>query len=299
MIQDTTRHPATPRRPADSSPGESSQRRNLLHYGPIICQRAESILSSRAGMNKVGCGRNAWRGRVGLWIVLASSLGATGCAQSKRAPASLPQPLVVAVAPVLNLSGSEDFDPLRFTDLIASELQTFDGIAVVPVNLALAELQHRGLHGIETPADARALGAALGADATLVTAVTEYDPYAPPVLGLVMQWYVVRPHAAVSPLDPTAASRAARAPAGSLSERPGDAPQWQVQRVYNAAEQRIQADVQKYAERRGGTRSPYGWRKFLQSQELYVRYCGWTTIQTMLLLEGNGRETREPVEAQS
>ncbi len=204
-------------------------------------------------------------GRCGGAVALLVAVVAAGCggrSKSAAEPPPPPPPRVLVVAPVLNLSGSRDFDPLKVTDLVASEFLSYDNVTVVPVNLALAELARRGQSAIETPQDAAELAQALGADATIVTAVTEYSPYEPPVIGLTMQWY-------------------AAAPAG-LSETPHPGPRWQLQRVFNAADEQVQREIRDFAARRDGSAGPYGWRRYLRTQEGYVRYASWSLIGPML-----------------
>ena len=48
--------------------------------------------------------------------------------------------MTIAVAPALNLSGSRDFDPNTFADLMASELGYAEGIEVIPVNVPLSPM---------------------------------------------------------------------------------------------------------------------------------------------------------------
>ena len=199
---------------------------------------------------------------------------------------------MIVLAPVLNLTGRQDFDPLKITDLIASELLSFKNIAVLPVNLTLAELERRGKYAVETPQDAVALAQAFGADATVVFAIHEYNPYSPPVIGLTMQWYAAHPGAGVPDAPAARAS-------GALSDAAAALPRWQIQRVYNAADEEVREDIEHYAHERDGAKSPYGWKRYVQSQELYVRYCGWATIRTMLRLDQNERAAARPYEAKS
>jgi len=211
----------------------------------------------------------------------------SGCAWLGRREAPAPPPArVLVVAPVLNFSGATDVDALRLTDLLASECVSFPGVTVIPVNLTLAELVRQGKECVETPEDAVALAQVFGADATLVFALTEYDPYDPPVVGMVLQYYpagqAARP---VSGFDAMTASRAVAEPEVTLSVAAPPAPRWQIQRVFDASQESLLADLREYAEQRDGQRSPYGWRKYLKSQELYVRYCGWALIRTMLTLD--------------
>jgi hypothetical protein len=220
-----------------------------------------------------------------------------GCAQQHAVSTETKcPPRVIVVAPVLNLSGSQDFDALKVTDLVASEFLSFPDVAVVPVNLTLAELERHGKRTVQTPADALELARVLGADATVVTAITEYNPYAPPVVGMVMQWYDVR--------DATKGSGAGAGvgenpEASSQLSDSSVAPRWQVQRVFNAADEELCAQIRDYAARRDGDRSPYAWRKYVQSQEHYVRYCSYALIRAILKLDTNNRVAKEPNEARS
>jgi hypothetical protein len=191
-------------------------------------------------------------------------------------------PVVVAVAPVLNLSNSSDWDTLKVTDILASEFQSFPDVAVVPVNRTLAALALMGKSAVETPRDALDLARELGADATVVTAITEYDPYDPPIVGIVMQWYALPRQGLRSCFDPVVASRQASEVARSTGAGPADsAPLLQIQRVYNAAHDDVLNDVRAFGARRAGHASPYDWRIYIKSQELFVRYCCWASIRTM------------------
>lgn len=228
--------------------------------------------------------------------------GMVGCSQmrvddtpeAKAAPAK-----VYVLAPVLNLSGSNDFDALRVTDLIASECLSFEGLSIVPVNLTLAELARVGKPSVETPEDAVQLARTFGADGTLVVAITEYDPYDPPVIGMILQVYEADRVSSTARFDPLTASRSSQSPELALSVAPGLTPRWQIQRVFNAASEDVQNDIRRYAEDREGHRSAYGWRKTTKCQEEYVRYCGWALIRSMLLLDQVDRAASRSHEAKS
>jgi len=263
-----------------------------------INRRTNGALSTLTGMVTPiqVIGRSLWR----PLLLVALLVSCPGCSQRERAesPGSLP-PRVLVVAPVQNLSDSEDFDALRISDLIASEFLSFDNVAVVPLNLTLAELERQGRCSVETPEDAVELARALGADATIVSAITEYDPYPPPVVGLIMQWYPAHAERREEGFDPVTASRAVSSGPENLSEGGLVGPRWQVQRVFNAADESVLRQLRAYAATREGHDSPYGWRKYIRSQELYVRYCGWATIRTMLTLDDSERAVVEPNEAES
>lgn len=229
-----------------------------------------------------------------------------GCASRTQTASPPPRELLVVVTPVINLSGDPQMDTLRITDLLASEFVSFRYMQVVPVNLSVAALAAHGLTRIEAPEQAYRLGRELGADAVIVAAVTEWDPYDPPRLGMVMQWYPIEPTTRVH-LDPTAVSRQAAdsattaqaveavgAPQRILTpiEAPDPNAVRQVQRVFNAAERRTEREVREYARCRDRSESPYSWRRYVKSQELFVRYCGWSLIRTMLQQVGRDEADR-------
>lgn len=204
-------------------------------------------------------------------ILGAFGLSATGCgkhAAADRHPQPIQSARVVVVAPVLNLSGTSNLDVLKVSDAAASEFLAFPGVAVVPINITLAKLAEMGKRQVDSPAEAVSLARAFGADATIVIGITEYDPYNPPVIGMVMQWY-----------DAGQTGAAVASDAGA-------APARQVQRVFNARHDWVQSEVREYNAKRQGDESPFGWRGVLQSQERYVRYCCWSVIRTMLSQSG-------------
>lgn len=202
------------------------------------------------------------------------------------------------VAPVANLSGSNDFDPLQVTDLVASELACVQGFSVVPVNLVLAALNEAGRTQIETPDEAVALARDFHADFAVVTAVTEYDPYEPPVVGLVMQWYPASPPRSANNLDPTAASRQAVALSAELSARPELHAFLQVQRVLNAADQSVLQELRAFARDRTGQQSPSDWRYYLRSQRHYLRFSIASVIRTMKLTHEQSIRTSHVTKAE-
>ena len=220
-------------------------------------------------------------------VMTTPLLSVTGCAlmhaptDNDAAPA---QALVVVVAPVLNLSNSSDWDPWTVTDMAASECSSFDGVVVIPPNRTLAALRLMGKTGVETPQDALDLANEFNADATVVAAITEYQPYDPPRVGMVMQWYAPTRQQDRGGLDPVSASRSASdAGLAASTEINPNAPVLQIQKVYDASDRSLQRDVRAYDRSRSGHGSPYGWRVHLKSQELFVRYCCWATFRSMLL----------------
>lgn len=276
------------RRPARGGRGTSERAQTLpeAYQRPRISKRA--VPSDLSGLETRAVSPTFGKYHVMLTLALTSGfLAATGCGPQRGPAAVVPRPdvaqVVVAVAPVLNLSNSSDWDSLRVTDIVASEFQSFPGVFVIPVNRTLATLALMGKEAVETPEDAVDLARELNADATVVTAITEYDPYYPPIIGVVMQWYGRPPHEPLGGFDPVSASRQTSevAPAASSAAR-----LVQVQRVYNAADESVQAEVRSFGAWRSKHGSPHGWRIHLKSQELFVRYSCWASIRSILLEGG-------------
>jgi hypothetical protein len=204
-------------------------------------------------------------------------------ADPMRVPNPLFGPMTVAVAPALNFSGSSDFDRNRVADLMTSELGHVDGIKVIPVSRVLAVLAQQGRREVGSPSHALEICQRLGADAILVFAVTEYDPYDPPTVGIAAQLYGQVPgRGPEGDLDPILVSRQARAVADSPPAGPSGQPVAQTQRVFNATHDYVVQQIKRFARRRDTQKSPYGWRLYLVSQEHYLRFCCSATLQALL-----------------
>jgi hypothetical protein len=94
----------------------------------------------------------------------------------------------VAVVPFFNLSTEPAVDGRRFAEAYFTELQMTPGFEVLPVGVAEVAVREHGLN-MNSPADALKLARILGVDAVVLGAVTAYDPYYPPRLGLRVAWY--------------------------------------------------------------------------------------------------------------
>jgi hypothetical protein len=97
----------------------------------------------------------------------------------------------VAVAPFFNLSAEPTVDGRRFAIAYFEELQKKPGFQVVPLGVVEQAINENRLD-MNSPADAVRLCQALGVDAVVIGAVTDYTPYYPPQLGMNVQWYSPR-----------------------------------------------------------------------------------------------------------
>lgn len=199
----------------------------------------------------------------------------------------------LAVAPILNFSGSFDLDPVKAADLLASELTDFDGIIVLPVSRVVAALIAEGKEQVESPRHALEIARRVGADAIIVAGITEYDPYTPTV-GLAIQMYadMNKFRAGNRAPDPqggrdespdfddgpfVSANRGGRLAASEDSLRPLG----QIQKVYNATHDDVVSDVERYARNRDASDSPYGWQEYLKVQTQYLRFCWHDALERM------------------
>ncbi|MEE9294945.1 MAG: hypothetical protein V3W34_08310 [Phycisphaerae bacterium] len=207
-----------------------------------------------------------------------------GCAEKTVKPVRLANDtlgvMTIAVAPALNVSGTAQLDPNRVADLMASELSYVADIEVIPVNRVLAVLADQGRERVESPGHALEIAKILGADAILVFAVTEYDAYDPPVVGLAAQLYGKRRRPRTVRFDPVAESRAA-SPSRQWENDSPLAPIAQAERVFDASHEWVCAAVRRFAESRSADASPFGWRKYIASQQSYLRFCCHETIRAM------------------
>lgn len=223
-----------------------------------------------------------------LVAVLLSTLPMLGCAGRDGKTADIRianyrfSDLTIAVAPAVNLSGSRDFDPDRFADLMAAELHSAERVSVIPVSRVLAVLASQGRSGVESPLHAQRVAELLGADALLVFAVTEYDPYSPPSIGITAQLYGVRARPGRrNPVDAPGSSRDGINEAGKTDETEVRLLA-QSQRVFNASHDTVVEEIRRYASRRDGGRSPFGWRRYLVNQQDFIRFCCYSTIQSLI-----------------
>jgi hypothetical protein len=111
----------------------------------------------------------------------------------------------------------------------------------------------------------------LGCDAIIVPALTDYEPYTPIVVGLAAQLYVV-PESDVTRGGATLANNQANSAPDVANAL---APRAQVQTVYNASHADLADRIKKYGKVRDADKSPYAWRRYMLSQELFLRFCCW------------------------
>ena len=217
-------------------------------------------------------------------MLLTLAMHTPGCSGQKGASdlqSPYLKPVTFAVAPALNFSGAR-FDQVRVADLLASELAQIANVRVIGTNRVLAILAEQEQMLVTSPAMALDVAERLGADGILVFAVTEYDPYNPPIVGIAAQLYVRATSEAASGFDPVLASREAKPFAVEVAYDSPGRPRAQTQYVFNGAHEDTVRAVQRYAKSRGTDQSPMGWRKHLASQELFFRFCCHQIVRDLI-----------------
>lgn len=127
----------------------------------------------------------------GLQVILLTALlaGSLGCVTTDVGVSNpIPGLSKVAVVPFFNLSNEPAAEGRRFAEAYFTELQQTPGFQVLPVGVTEAAIVENRLN-MNSPADALRLAEILNVDAVVVGAVTQYDPYYPPKVGLQVAWY--------------------------------------------------------------------------------------------------------------
>jgi len=202
----------------------------------------------------------------------------------------------LAIAPAINLSGSRDFDPLVVSDTIYAELQQVPNVMALPLNKTLMAMQHLGIHSIEDVKTAQALAKYLGADGLIIPAVTAYDPYNPPTMGMILQLYTPPEPAATA--VPVAAAKPATIrsnpdtvifatevptlPVRVANPLPAQQPAVQVAAVFQSTNQSVLKELQAYAGGRTEYDSALADQKFVMSSDSYMRFVSHAMIRRLM-----------------
>ena len=130
--------------------------------------------------------------------LLACVVMCSGCAwlpDIKRKPQFInpfPQLKTLAILPFANQSEEPTLSGERVALAYLNELQSVRGFEVLPLGVVKQRLaQYPG--PLASGQDFQTLAQSLGVDAVLIGAVTDYDPYYPPRLGLKVSWYAANP----------------------------------------------------------------------------------------------------------
>jgi hypothetical protein len=221
--------------------------------------------------------RSDWK-MLGVLALVAMIAPLAGCSGQKPygvetesyLPAKKRQ--VWAVAPVINLSGQKDVDPLLQADLVFAQLQQVHGLTVIPVNRVVEVYAGLRIEKVQTPEQAALVCDLLGCDALAVATVTEFDPYNPPKLGASVQVFrKPRGYARPYNVDPRDLARQAAMHSDSLPA-PGAGQFVQAVGMFDAANGSVRQKLEEYAAGRNDPNGPMGMKEYYISMD---RYCGF------------------------
>jgi hypothetical protein len=193
----------------------------------------------------------------------------------------------IVVAPAMNLSTNPDIDLVEVTNTFFSELQQVQGLTVVPLGRVKQFLTDNKMATVGSPEEAKQLAAAFKAQACIVLAVTEYDSYNPPRVGLAMQMYTVGglPAASGTPgFNPVDAERSAvpfNVPA-EVAAKPRDS----ISLIFSGRNDDVEQLAKKYSQERMADNTPFGWRRSIVDQHEFLRLCSYGMIREMMGKDG-------------
>ncbi|MHC4976390.1 MAG: hypothetical protein ACYTF7_07265 [Planctomycetota bacterium] len=189
--------------------------------------------------------------------------------------ASVQGDVLWAVAPLKNESGVSVIDELALSDTLAAQIQQVRGISTIPVNRTLGVMQDLGIAQVGSPADARAIAKALGADAIVVGNITSWDPYDPPEFGLQLGLYVTNDplsgQATNTSLDPRELQQATT-DHGLPVVTSFNSPSSTAAEHMDASNHEIQQAVMTFAQGRHDPTQPLGWRRYIASMTLFTEF---------------------------
>jgi hypothetical protein len=226
-------------------------------------------------------------------LMAAVLMAVAGC-DAKNEPPPLeyamysPYPAVrtYAVAPVVNLSGSRDFDSLMVADALFGELTQVRQLQVLAVNKTLATMQRLGIEGIRSAADAQRVANAMGADAIVIAAITAYDPYNPPTIGMTLQLYTAR-DLGVPPeqMERDLSGQPLPTEGGELRADAGPQPVSQISAIFPATNQTVLVELNDFAKGRSDYESALQDRRYLVDIDYYTRFVCHAMTRRLLETE--------------
>jgi len=205
------------------------------------------------------------------WLCGIACLPALGCVTTYEMKPRHAELRTIAVAPFFNLSPQPDVNGRAIGSAFFSELQQVDGITVIPIGVVEALLQEKRLE-LERPEQARQVARLLGADALVVGAITDYDPYYPPRVGIALQVYTPNGTDPTQVLSLAQLARSSHAPTGR-SGSTSKPPRLRLVRIFDSSQPRVRDKVKRFAIHHSGTERPGQWRSFMRRSDDYLRFC--------------------------
>ncbi len=241
-------------------------------------------------------------------IAASATLLVAGCSffgVTKVIPPPLESPIqspyddvhTFAIAPAINLSGTQEFDPLTVSDTLFAEMQQVQGLNVLPLNKTLLAMQRLGVRNIDDPRIAQQLATMMGVDGLVIPAVTAYNPYNPPTIGMILQIYtpVESLGTAKAPADAPVKIKTESLPPNStdvavaeMTDRPPQPlsqPVAQVNAVFNSTNQTVLHELQSFSRGRTEYESALQDQKFIVDADSYLRFVCHAMVQRLMDVE--------------
>lgn len=228
-----------------------------------------------------------------LLLVVGTSLFISGCQSDKPKPYGRESRLLLsadrqiwAIAPVVNLSGRPEVDPVLQADLLYKQLQSVQGLTIIPVDRTIEAMVMLQIAEVNTEDKAMALCEVLGTQGIIVSTVTQYHPYAPPRIGASLQLFRLNWNAAgsvpmVTPRElATAPTDAAAAAQDASIRRPVRHPL--AVGMFDAADGSTRQRLLDYARGRNDPNGPMGEKIYLQSIDLYAGFVYRALLEDLL-----------------
>ncbi len=190
-----------------------------------------------------------------------------------------------AVAPPKNESGTSTVDAQAIGDDLVAAAGQVRGLRCLPLNRTIEAMRAAGIASIESPREAEAVATLLGVDGVLVSTVTAWDPYNPPVMGLTVALFT-RPGRLLAPedegFDPLVfglqATDFAYGPDSVKTPQPVNTAGGH----FDAQGHDVLLAVKQYAEGRVEPGRPLGWEAYLASMDLYTEFVAHEAVRGLL-----------------
>jgi len=225
-------------------------------------------------------------------LMIAAIVSLCSCAQQEpyvplATPYEAPAQIIIAVAPLINESGTTIVDELQVADNIANTIQSIDGLGAIPVNRTISAMRASGLSFVLAPDEAIALAKSLGADGIIVGTITAWNPYQPLQIGLSVALFPASDAMfgyAPMELDPRALSAAVTEyglPDSWVSGRPVAV----LSEFYDSEDPQLRVATERYAEHRDDPPHALGARRFRTSMKLFAKFVSHELVSKLLDLE--------------
>jgi len=186
---------------------------------------------------------------------------------------------VVAVLPFLDQTSGSSFDADEFANILASELVKIAGVRVVrPAQIRAGLESGESLGSVN---DVVRIGRRVHADAVLACAITDYDPYDPPKVGISVQFLRVAAHPITSQdLDRMLQSASWKHGPLPMSRDKAGHVLALFEDVYDAHDGRTRSDLISYARKQTESDSAFiHEREFLAVQSRYLQFVSSRVVQ--------------------